>query len=96
MKIKPLFDRVIAKPLKEESITKSGISLSSSQETSVKKAKVICTGTGIFEDGVFVEMYVKKDDIIYFEEHTTAKLSIDNSEFILIKQTDILAIEENI
>lgn len=93
MNIKPLFDRVIACPIKNENTTKSGISLTTTQDTSVKKAKIVAVGTGCFEDGVFIEMKVKVNDIILYEEHTTAKIYIENEEYILIKQTDILAVE---
>lgn len=91
MNVKPMFDRVLALPIQEENITKSGICLNTI-ETQTKKAKVICVGNGIYEDGVFVEMQVKKNDIIFYEEHTTAKVIIENIEHILIKQSDILAI----
>ncbi len=94
MKIKPLFDRVLAKPIKENTTTKSGISLSFTNDTNVKKAKVVSVGTGIFEDGTFIKMHLKENDVFYYEEHTVCKMFIENVEHILIKQTDILAIEE--
>ena len=95
MNIKPLFDRVIACTIKNENTTKSGISLTTTQDTSVKKAKVVSVGTGCYENGIFVDMQVKVNDIIFYEEHTTAKIYIENKEYILINQTDILAIENN-
>ncbi|MBQ9792408.1 MAG: hypothetical protein IJW32_01495 [Clostridia bacterium] len=91
MNIKPMFDRVLALPITEENKTESGICLKY-QETQVKKAKVVCTGSGIYEDGIFIEMQVKSNDIIFYEDHTVAKMFIDNTEHILIKQSDILAI----
>lgn len=90
MNIKPMFDRVIALPLTKENITESGICLNP-QEAQVKKAKVVSVGSGIYEDGVFIEMQVKINDIIFYEDHTVAKIFIDNTEHILIKQSDILA-----
>ena len=91
MIIKPIFDRVLALPITEENKTESGICLNL-QETQVKKAKIISTGSGIYEDGVFIEMQVKANDIIFYEDHTVSKIFFDNVEHILIKQSDILAI----
>lgn len=93
MKIKPLFDRVLAKPIKENTTTKSGISLNFTNDTNVKKAKVVSVGEGIFEDGNFIEMQLKENDVFYYEEHTVCKIIIENIEHILIKQIDVLAIE---
>lgn len=93
MKLKPLFDRVIARPIKEENKTQSGITLGLPKESEVKKAVVLSVGEGIFEEGAFTEMKVKVNDIIFYEEHTIAKFFEQNAELILIKQTDILAVE---
>ena len=94
MQFKPLFDRVLAKPIENQIVTKSGISLEAITKIEVKKAKVEKIGEGIFEDGTFVEMKVKEGYIIYYEEHTTVKINLENEDYILIKQTDILGFEE--
>lgn len=93
MNIKPIFDRVLALPEPEENITKSGICLNPLTQTETKKAKVLSVGPGSYEDGIFVEMQIKVNDIIFYEDHSVAKIFIDNKEHILIKQTDILAIK---
>ena len=92
--IEPLFDRILAQEINNEHFTKSGISLSYSSNESVKKAIVIKTGKGVYEDGIFIDMQVKEKDIIYYEEHVVSKLSLDDMEYILIKQTDVLAYEK--
>lgn len=94
MELKPLFDRVLAIPQKIEKKTSSGISISNSDESEVKKAKVIAVGKGIYDYGVFIDMQVNCGDIIYYEEHTCAKLNDGEKDYILIKQQDILAYEE--
>jgi len=95
MNLKPIFDRVLATEIVEDNFTKSGISLGITNQTSVKKAKVLKTGNGIFEEGTFIEMLVKPNDEIYFEEHCAVKFFIKGQAYFLIKQTDILAITEN-
>lgn len=94
MNLKPIFDRILAKEIVENNQTKSGISLGQTNRTSVKKAKVLKTGEGIFEEGTFIEMLVRPGDEIYFEEHCAVRFFIEGQEYFLIKQTDILAINE--
>ena len=95
MKLKPLFDRVLALPIKTQKQTASGITLSENDESEVKKAKVVAVGSGIYENGTYINMSIKVGDIIFYEEHTTAKLCDGSIEYILIKQTDVLAYEED-
>ena len=92
MKLQPIFDRVLALEEPEQNVTKSGISLGLSGQSFVKKAKVLKTGNGIFEEGTFIEMQVKEGDEIYFEEHCAVKITIEGQEYFLVKQTDILAV----
>ena len=94
MKIKPLFDRVLALPITQKNVTNSGITLSYSDNDETKKAKVIAVGKGIYEDGVFVEMQLKPNDLIYYEDHLSTKIVYENTTYVLIKQSDILAVEE--
>jgi len=95
MKLKPLFDRVIAKEITQENTTKSGICLSLNNNFDTKIAKVVAIGEGIYEEGVFQNMKVNVGDKIYFEDHCCSKIVIGSEEFILLKQTDILAVEED-
>ena len=94
MNLKPIFDRVLAQEIKENSKTESGICLDFSNQNNVKKAKVLKTGLGVYENGTFINMQVNENQIVYFEEHCAVKISINGSEFWLLKQTDILAVEE--
>ncbi len=91
MNFQPIFDRVIAKEIKQENSTSSGIALSTSNPTSIRKAKILSIGNGCYEDGIFISMQVNIGDIILFEEHTSVSFEINGEEYLLIKQTDILA-----
>lgn len=94
MKIKPIFDRVLAQEIKENNKTESGICLDILPQNSLKKAIILRTGEGIFEDGTFIKMQVSENQIIYFEEHCAVKIIVQGKEYWLIKQTDILAVEQ--
>ncbi len=89
MEFEPIFDRVIVKEI-NDNFTTSGISLNENQ-SSIKKAKVISVGNGCYEYGVFICMQVKIGDIILFEDYAGAKFTSKGEDYILLKQTDILA-----
>lgn len=90
MKIKPLFDRVLARIIKDDdnSKTLSGIQLLQKEE--VKKANVVAVGQNIENSQT-----VKPGDTIYFEDYVVANLKVNHEDFILIKATDILAVKED-
>ncbi len=95
MNYKPIFDRVIAVELEQNKMTDSGIALLADNE-SVKKAEVVAVGDGAYEDGVFVTMKVAVGSKILFENHCAVPFFSGGKKFLLIKQTDILAVEENL
>jgi len=94
MKYQPIFDRVLAVEVEKNKMTQSGIALSNQNE-SVKKAEIIAVGDGAIEDGFFVEMKVKIGDKILFEEHCSIPFLEGGKKYLLIKQTDILAVEKD-
>ena len=92
--IKPLGDRVLIKMVEAEETTKSGIILSSSAQEKPQIAEVIEVGPGIDLDGQKVEMQVKKGDKIITSKYSGTEVKYEGQEYIIVKQSDILAIVE--
>lgn len=88
-----LFDRVLAKELDKELTLKSGITISEKNVGNLRKAKVESIGEGIYENGVFVPMKVRIGDIIVYEEHVAIRQKIGDSNYVILRQIDILGIE---
>lgn len=86
-KIKPLFNRILAKVVKTEQKTVCGIEILQDEEE-IKKAIVIDIGTAAENCGI------KVDDTIFFEPHTCANFNIETENYILICVEDILAVEK--
>ena len=85
MKLTPLFDRVVLKMTEAEETTKGGIIL-----TSV--AEVISVGPGGTVDGKTVTMTVKPGDKVITDKYAGTKVTLEDEEYIIVKQGDILAI----
>jgi len=92
--IKPLSDRVLIKMKESEETTKSGIILSTGSKEKPQIAEVIEVGPGKTEDGKLQEMYVKKGDKVILSKYSGTEVKYEGTEYIIVKQDDILAIVE--
>lgn len=94
MKVEPLFDRVLLKKQKPKETISSKIVLPSSVEDKSSIAVVAAIGNGLTENGK-IEMQVKVGQKVLFTKYAGSEIKIDEEDFIVIKQTDILAILED-
>ena len=92
--IKPLEDRVLLKMVEAEETTKSGIILSSGSQEKPQIAEVIAVGPGRMEDAKRVEMNVKLGDKVITSKYSGTEVKYEGTEYIIVKQSDILAIVE--
>ena len=94
MKLVPLSDRVVLKQLEAEETTKSGIILTSQTQEKPQQAEVVAVGPGGLVDGKEVTMHVKVGDVVIFSKYAGNEVKLDDEEYIIVKQSDILAIVE--
>ncbi len=95
MKIKPLFDKVVLKEEKLDETTKSGIIIPTNDKEKPQIAKVVSVGEGGIIDGKEIKMIVKVNDKVVFSKYAGSNIKIDNEEYIVVRQADILAILED-
>ena len=94
MTIKPLADRVVIKLVQAEERTKSGLILTASAQEKPQIAEVVAVGPGGLVDGINVEMLVKVGDKVITSKYSGTEVKADDVEYIIVKQSDILAIVE--
>lgn len=92
--IKPLGSRVLIKMKEGEEKTKSGIILAEAAQEKPQIAEVIEIGPGEVIDGKAETMQVKKGDNIIISQYSGTKVKYEGTEYIIVKQDDILAIVE--
>lgn len=90
MKLSPLSDRVVLKQLEAEETTKSGIILASSAQEKPQEAEIIAVGPGTKD----VQMQVKVGQKVIYSKYAGTNVKLDDEEYIVVKQDDILAIVE--
>ena len=94
MKLVPLGDRVVLKQLIAEETTKSGIVLPGQAKEKPQQAEVVAVGPGGVIDGKEVTMQVKAGQKVIYSKYAGTEVKLDDEEFIVVKQNDILAVIE--
>jgi len=95
MKVRPLADRVLVKPLEEEDKSPGGIILPDTAKEKPMRGQVIAVGNGKVDDkGERIAMDVKVKDVVLYGKYSGTEIKIDGEEYLIMRESDILAIVE--
>lgn len=94
MMLKPLHDNVVLKKEKVENKTASGIILTGDVKEQPYVAEVVAVGEGAYVDGKLQPMTVKVGNKVVYKKYSTTDIKIDEEEYLIIAEKDILAIVE--
>ena len=95
MKIRPLHDRILVKRLEEQETKRGGIIIPDTAKEKPQEGKVIAVGTGkVGDDGKKIPLDVKAGDKILFGKYTGSDVKIDDKEYLILREEDVLAILE--
>ena len=95
MKLKPLFDRIVLKQIDIKPKNSFGLVLPESSGEKPLIGEVIEVGNGIISDTEKKTMVVRPHDKVLFSKYAGNEIRLDSTEFIVIRQSDILAIIED-
>ena len=95
MKFKPLRDRVLVRYSSEEEKTAGGLFIPDAAKEKPQKGTVIAVGPGrVTDDGKRQAMEIKVGDAVLFDKYSGSKIKIDDEEYLIIREEDILGIVE--
>lgn len=95
MKFRPLHDRVLVKRVEEEKTTKGGIIIPDTAKEKPQEGEVVAVGAGaIKDDGTVRKLDVKAGDRILFGKWSGSEVTVDGTELLIMKESDILGIME--
>lgn len=94
MKLKPLADRVVIKPIETEAKTKAGLYIPDTAKEKSHQGEVIAVGEGKYDDGKLIPLNVKINNKVLYKEYGGEEIKLDGEEFIILKEEDILGILE--
>ena len=93
MKVKPLGDRVLVKPLEEKEVNKGGIIIPDTAKEKPQEGEVVALGTGkLDDDGKKIPFNVKKGDKVLMPKYGGTEVKINDKEYQIVREEDILAV----
>jgi chaperonin GroES len=93
MKVRPLHDRILVERLEEKEVKKGGIIIPDTAKEKPQEGKVIAVGNGkVNDDGKKVPLDVKAGDKILFGKYSGSEVKIDDKEYLIMREEDVLAI----
>ena len=92
VKLQPLGDRIVVKPIEREEVTKGGIVLPDTAKEKPQEGKILAAGPGrLSEDGKRIAMDVKVGDVVLYVKYGGTEVKIDGEELMILRESDILA-----
>ncbi|HWJ43104.1 MAG TPA: co-chaperone GroES [Solirubrobacterales bacterium] len=93
MKLKPLGDRLIVKPIEEEETTASGIVLPETAKEKPQKGQVVAVGDGKWdEDGEKrIPLDVAEGDEVLYSKYGGTEVTVEGDELLVLRESDVLA-----
>lgn len=93
--IKPLADYILVEPLQKETTTPGGIVIPDTAKEKPQEGKVIAVGPGKKdEEGEYIEMSVKKGDVIMYKKWGGTEVKIEGKDYLLVREEDVIALVE--
>jgi chaperonin GroES len=92
VKIQPLADRLVVKPLEKETTSKGGIILPDTAKEKPQEGEILAVGPGrVTDDGKRVPMDVKVGDVVIYARYGGTEIKSDGEELMILRESDILA-----
>ena len=92
VKLQPLGDRLVVRPMEREGKTKTGIYLPDTAKEKPMEGKVIAVGPGrLTEDGKRIPMDIKVGDIVIYAKYGGTEIKVEDEELIILSEKDVLA-----
>lgn len=92
IKLQPLADRLVVKPIEKEEVTKGGIVLPDTAKEKPQEGKVLAVGPGrLTDDGKRLAMDVSVGDVVLYAKYGGTEIKIDDEDLVILRESDILA-----
>jgi chaperonin GroES len=91
MKLKPLGDRLLVRPVEEEETTASGIVLPDTAKEKPQKGDVLAVGDGKLEDGKRIPLDVAEGDQVLYSKYGGTDITVDGEDLLVLRESDVLA-----
>jgi chaperonin GroES len=95
IKLQPLGDRLVVKPIAKEEVTKGGIYLPDTAKEKPQEGEIVAAGPGrMTDEGKRIAMEVKVGDRVIYSKYGGSEIKIDDVDMIILRESDILAVKK--
>ena len=95
VKIRPLGDRVVVKPLSNETVTRSGIVLPDTAKEKPQEGEILAVGPGkVLDNGKRTSLEVSVGQKVLFAKYAGSEVKLDGEEYLILRESDIMGIIE--
>ena len=92
VKVAPLADRVVVKPLEESEQMRGGLYIPDTAKEKPQQGEIISVGPGKYEDGKLVPMSVKVGDKVLYGKYSGTEVTLDGDQYLILRESDVLAV----
>jgi chaperonin GroES len=92
LKVKPLADRVVVKPLEEAEQMRGGLYIPDTAKEKPQEGEIVAVGNGRYEDGKRIEMELKVGDKVLYGKYSGTEVTIETAQYLILRESDVLAV----
>lgn len=92
VKVAPLADRVVIKPMEEAEQMRGGLYIPDTAKEKPQQGEIVAVGPGKFEEGKRVPMEVKVGDKVLYGKYSGTEVTVDGDQVLILRESDILAV----
>jgi len=93
LKVKPLADRVVVKPLEEAEQMRGGLYIPDTAKEKPQQGEVVAVGPGkVTDDGKRIDLELKVGDKVLYGKYSGTEVTLDDSQYLILRESDVLAV----
>ena len=93
LKVKPLADRVVVKPLEDAEQMRGGLYIPDTAKEKPQQGEIVAVGQGkVSEDGKRIEMELKVGDKVLYGKYSGTEVTLEDSQYLILREADVLAV----
>lgn len=93
LKVKPLADRVVVKPLEETEQMRGGLYIPDTAKEKPQQGEVVAVGPGkLTDDGKRVDPELKVGDRVLYGKYSGTEVTLDDAQYLILRESDVLAV----
>ena len=92
LKVKPLADRVVVKPLEDAEQMRGGLYIPDTAKEKPQHGEVVAVGPGRYEDGKRIDMELNVGDKVLYGKYSGTEVTLDDQQYLILRESDVLAV----